>query len=82
MQFFLDRDEEYNDQSVLKQAETLKMRLTTIVTRTLICTNNSLTWIFMHDKTILQIIINILSFEKDLLCLGKDDKIVKSVECC
>ena len=36
-EFLFDRDEENNDQS----AVTLKMRLTTILGRTLACTNNS-----------------------------------------
>ena len=40
-EFVFDRDKENNDQSDLKQSVTLKMRLTTILTGRLTCTNNS-----------------------------------------
>ena len=41
----------------------------------------------MHERIFLfgsfdWIILNILSFEKDLLRLKKDERIMKSIECC
>ena len=59
---------------ILKQAMTLKMKLTTTVDSNTDCMRE-----FLLFRSFDQIILNILSFEKDLLRLKKNERIMKSI---